>query len=449
MRRALLLFVFCMGCGRACAAPKPQGDDPSPSIDAAPTSGELPPRCEVEREVATGEGLEIGRMATHGTSAVLGARKRGRPMIAEIDLAQPTAKLELIDLAPASSAAIADLPPPVPVRMEAVAGDRLLAVGYEPTASKLAPCSSPSSRFARACGAHIVVRDVASPSAPVFELPPEDDDESLAFDALATGAGLVIVWDAPVDEGSAVFAATFSPGGQNKPAVRVSPALTDADTPRLARGPSGVYVVFLAHRPLPKTDAAALPEGPGQDPEHAWLEMVALSSDGQVGAAARLTAESGSVTSFDLATAAGSTDFDVVARDGVELGAGQGGRVLLAAVQNGGASASVVIAEHVGRGAPAFFPAARDAVLFFTDPSERGRSSVLAGGNTPAVSVAFEPALDGARPLGVAPSTALVDAGDDSLRLLTASAITAAGAERSSTALRILRCKRALRTNVP
>jgi hypothetical protein len=243
---------------------------------------------------------------------------------------------------------------------------------------------------------------------------------------------VLVAWDAPTETGSAVYVASLAANAKPKDAIRVSPAAADADTPRLARGPTGTIVLFTAHRALPKTDAAALPEGPGQDPEHVWVVMQALGpGDQPSGPATDLTAQSGSVGAYEVAPlAAGSTDFDVIARDAIELGAGQGGRLDLVMVRNGAASPSAPIAEHVGRGDPSLFPgpSGTPSLLLYSDPSERGRSSLL--GQSPVAPVAPEPTLDGARPVG-----ALPEAEPGVLRVL---ALAAGGLEHVS--LRVLRC---------
>jgi hypothetical protein len=399
-------LLLCVGCGRACAAPKPAGDDPALALDAAPSSGEVPSRCTLEREVAIeGSDVELGRMALDGSRALVGARRNGKVAIAELDVSQPSAPLRFVDLAPATG----ETPPPMPL----VVGGKAFSVGYESDASKRL---------------RLVLRDVASPSAPAAQLAPEPADDSLAFDALAAPAGVLVTWDAPAEQGSAVFVAPLAAGAKPQEPVRVSPVGSDADTPRFARGPAGPVVLYTAHRALPKADAAALPEGPGQDPEHVWVVMQPLGADSRpVGAAVDLTAESGSAAAYDVVPFAnGSTDFEVVARDGIELLAGQGGKLLLAAVRNGAPATSTTIADHVGRGAPALFPGT-PSVLLFADPSERGRSSLL--GDSP---TAFEPVLDGARPLGRIPGAA-----PGALRLLAVAASMPSPAQPS---LRVLQC---------
>ena len=168
-RTALASLLLCGGCSRACAAPKPPGDDPSPSLDAAPASGEVPSRCVLEREIAVqGSDVELGRMTLRGTKALVGARHDGRAAVAELDVAQPDAQVRFVDLAPAAG----EVPPPMPL----VAGDKAFSVGYERDASKRL---------------RLVLRDLATPSSVAAELAPEPPDDSLAFDALA-GSGRVL-----------------------------------------------------------------------------------------------------------------------------------------------------------------------------------------------------------------------------------------------------------------
>ena len=347
-----------------CAAPKPTPDDEPKDRDAAPAALEGKPRCESRSKIALPGQLELGRAMLAGSRVVGGARRDARRGLLEVD--GLTARL--LD----TSAASGDAPPPLPL----VVGDgKLFALDYE---------GPPR---------HLVLRDAASPASPIAELPPEPSDESLAYDAVArTDGSIAIAWDAPGDTGSSIFASVVRDGKAGAP-VRLSPKDVDADTPRLvALGPT-ILAFWIAHRALPPSDAAAPPEGAGQDLDHAWIEMLAFGDSLEPTAPLRhVTPDSGRVTFFSVEPRGGPA-IDLVARDGIELQAGQGGTALIVHISGPDLPAPVVLADHVGRGVPLV---SGDLVLF-DDAVDRGRASAD-GILTP------EPTLDAARPLAALPS---------------------------------------------
>ncbi len=337
----LLLLLSTTQCSW-CAAPKPLPDDDLADPDAAPAALEGKPRCESHGKIALPGALEIGRAERAGSRVIAGARRGDRVGLLEID--GLTARFV------ETGAASGDAPPPLPVLLDAT---KQAALAYEGNGAKR----------------HLVLRDAGSAHDAIVSLDPEPPDESLAYDAAVRSDGsIAIAWDAPADSGpaqgagpSAVFA-TVVRGGKAGPVVRISPADVDADTPRLvALGPT-ILAFWIAHRALPKTDAAALPEGPGQDLDHAWVEMLAVGDDLQPTAPLRhLTPDTGRVTFFGVeprgadpsARSAGpGMTVDVVARDGIELQAGQGGTALLVHVAGPDVPVPIVVADHVGRGLP-------------------------------------------------------------------------------------------------
>jgi hypothetical protein len=346
-----------------CAAPKPTADDEPKDRDAAPAALEGKPRCESVSKIALPGPLEIGRAAPIGSRVVAGARRGDRDGLLEVD--GLTARFV------ETSSATGDLPPPLPI----VTGDsKALALAYE---------GHPR---------HLVLRDPSSPATPIVELPPEAADESLAYDAVARSDGsIAIAWDAASDEGEAIFA-TVVRNGKAGAAVRLSPKDVDADTPRLvALGPT-ILAFWIAHRALPPSDAAPQAEGPGQDLDHAWMEMLAFDDALEPTAPLRhLTPDAGRITFFSVEPRGGAS-LDLIARDGIELQPGQGGTALVLHISGPDLPAPTVLADHVGRGVPFV---AGDFALF-DDATDRGRASAD-GALSP------EPTLDAARALAALP----------------------------------------------
>jgi hypothetical protein len=284
--------------------------------------------------------------------------------------------------------ALGDVPPPLPL----VEAERVLTVEYEGTPP----------------GRHLVVRDVASPAKPLAELPREPPDESLAYDgALLRDGRVVIAWDAPADEGSAIFAAVIHDGSVSE-AVRLSPPDVDADVPRIvAFGPT-LVATWIAHRALPRPDAAVTSlEGPGQDLDRTWVEMLAF--DGALHATSplrHLTPDTGRIGSFDVMAELSPPAVTVVARDALELQPGQGGAALLVRVHGQDVDAPVVLAEHVGRGVPLV----ERGLVLYDDPNGRGHMAA-ADVTSP------EPTLDASRPLALLPSQDVLAAAEGGTEL--------------------------------
>ncbi len=370
MKRFAIL-ALCTGCASWCGAPKPSGEDDPVDRDAAPHAAEAKSRCSETSSIALPGALELGRAIHIGTRVVVGARRANRAGLLEID--ELTARFtELGD-------AFGDVPPPLPIA--SFGSEKATAVAYEGTKR------------------HLVIRDSAASA--IAELPPDPIDESLAFDAavLPTG-GVVVVWDAPTSNGSAIWASTVL-AGKVEPAVRLTPEDVDGDTPRVvAIGPT-IILFWLAHRGLPKSDAGIEPEGAGQDLDHAWVEMLAF--DGMLHPTSPLrhiTPDSGRVSSFDV-TPRGGNEMDVVARDAFELHAGQGGTALLVRIRGPELPAPVVLAEHVGRGVPLL----ANEWLVFDDTQNRGRAA-FGSIQSP------EPVLDAARALSALANGDLLVAGE-------------------------------------
>lgn len=393
MRRLGLVFLLATTQCSWCAAPKPSTEDDPTDRDAAPRADVVQSRCEQRSTLSLPGAFALGRVAAAGTRVFVGARRGRAAGVLTVD--GVTARFT------ETGENVGDDPPPLPL----VSGKATLVLAYEGAAGKR----------------RLVLRDVAAPSAPIVSLPPEPADDSLAYDATAQVDGsIAIAWDAPAETGSAIFA-TLVRGGGASAVARVSPEGTDADSPRLAPFGPNVLVTWLAHRALPKTaDAAPALEGPAQDLEHAWVEMLPVDETFHATAPLRrLTPDTGRVTFFD-AVPRGGVDVDVVARDAIELEPGQGGTALLVTLAGPDVRDPVVVATHVGRG----LPFVTGGLALYDDPSDLGRAAASPD------SVSAEPTLDGARVLWALPSGELLVAPEG------------AGPDPSGTTeLRIVRCR--------
>ncbi len=365
------LLLLSAGCARACARPEPlRVPDAGEALEEASVepSAYAPSRCTLQAaSVSLGDAaVEVGVAARTADGLAVGVRAgdEARVALVRADLgAVQSVNLGLL---------AADAPPPRPL---VLGGDDVYAAFY----------GQPSGR--RTPGSRAVVLSRVDPKAGaavrVVELPPEAPDDSLAMDAALLAGGVAprgaVVWDEPAGGkvASAVRMATFA-AGKASPPVTLSPPDTDADRPRIvARAAGGYWVVWVAHRALPASDAAALPEGPGEDVGFEWLEVLAVGPDGTpYGAPQRLTAEQGRAGVFDLTPAAGpdagasAGDFDLFARDAEDTGAQGSGKLLLASVHGGHAApARVLLDGGVGRGAPVGARAGATAAVVFEDPS--------------------------------------------------------------------------------
>jgi hypothetical protein len=391
MKRIGLAVALAMSATNCswCSGPKATTEDDPSDLDAAPREDRVHARCgdspasHIALPTTSDAAFELGRVREDGTRIVIGARRGERGGLLEVD--GLTARFT------ETSDAIGDAPPPIPL----LDGTRTIAIAYE---------GAGKSR-------RLVARDAASSATPMCALDPEPPDESLAFDATALGDGaFAIAWDAPPpnepDDGSAIWARAFR-GGKLGDAVRLSPHDVDADTPRLvAFGPT-LVALWISHRAIPHDrDAAALPEGPGQDLDHAWVEMLAFDAAtlAPISPLRHVTPDTGRVTAFDVIKDSSSPlpAMTVVARDGIELQAGQGGSALVVHVAGPDPSTPIVMSNHVGRGLPLYVPS--HAFLLFDDPTDVARSVNDAGS-------ALE-AFTAERPLAALPSGDVIFAKD-------------------------------------
>ncbi len=368
-RLALVIAVSATNCSW-CSGPKPTVENDPSDLDAAPREeAQIHARCG-DAPVAhialprAGDALfELGRARTFGARVGIGARLGGREGLLEVDAL--TARFTDTSSVPR----IGDVPPPIPI----VTADRAIAVAYEGVGKNR----------------HLVARDAASPQTPIFSLDPEPVDESLAYDAIMLSDGAIaIAWDAPpkdeTENGSAIWARVFRNDKLGE-VVRVSPKDVDGDTPRLvAFGPT-LVAFWIAHRALPRDrDAAVELEGPGQDLDRAWVEMIGLDANALAPTSPlrRVTSDQGRVSAFDVAVDTSNAQFgalpamNLIARDGIELEPGHGGSALYVRVQGPDPSPPIVMTNRVGRGLPLLLSS---GLLLFNDANEVSRSANDAG----------------------------------------------------------------------
>jgi hypothetical protein len=351
--------------------------------------------------VAFGEDIAIG--LTHGSSQ--------GPIAGVAWIAADVRVARIVDIGPTLS----DAPPP---RMAPRAGG-LVAAYY-------ARLPTPEQTGARRL-ALVAIQPPGAPAVHPLAMSSQQGDESLAFDlGFSQDAGLV-VWDEvasaraappvpiPTTAGRGVIRGAVIDGDMRVGAAfDVSPAESDAESPRLVHGSSGFFVFWIASASEQVAQPDAEPgrtssEAIGEARTNGWIEMTALDFRGAPkGPVARLTSERGHVSSYDvlgLERGVAST-IVVVARDDGEVADGTGGTLLLVRANENGTDTPVTITSGgLGRGAPAIVDARPPWVTWAGDREEL-RVLPLAPTGRPAAAASVEESLGEARPLlGMVSST--------------------------------------------
>jgi hypothetical protein len=234
----------------------------------------------------------------------------------------------------------------------------------------------------------------------------EARDDSLAFD-LAPG---LLVWDEATAGAAAhgvIRAATVSADGHVGAPRDVSPAESDADTPRIVANGTGYFVFWLTHRPEPgagPVDAAPQLESVGEPRAYSWIEMTDVDAAGvPAGPARHLTPTSGHVSAYDLRPLSGEPKpaVLVVARDQGEAVDGSGGTLLRVRARGDGIEAPLAFpTEGLGRGAPMLVESEGPGPwLVWVDAHEAMRLLPLDAAGAPAGPPSPEPALEDKSPL--------------------------------------------------
>ncbi|MDI1428883.1 hypothetical protein [Polyangium sorediatum] len=188
----------------------------------------------------------------------------------------------------------------------------------------------------------------------------EGRDESLAVDLAASGAGAVVVWDDVSKDGkqTMVMLAPFDPEtmkGKGEPRP-VSPPKQDAETPRLASRPGGLWLAYavVGTARKPKDEDTGLV---GEAIAPRWIEVVPLDEHGVAAALPRaVTPKDGHALAFDVEP---SEDGGMVVtyRDDDTPSGSSGGRVLSVWVRlSGVGEAKLLTEEPSSAGVPDLMP---------------------------------------------------------------------------------------------
>ncbi|MDC0748112.1 hypothetical protein [Polyangium mundeleinium] len=188
----------------------------------------------------------------------------------------------------------------------------------------------------------------------------EGRDESLAVDLAASGAGAVVVWDDVSKDGkqTMVMLAPFDPEtmkGKGEPRP-VSPPKQDAETPRLAARPGGLWLAYVVVGTArkPKDEDTGLV---GEAIAPRWIEVVPLDEHGAAVALPRaVTPKDGHALAFDVEP---SEDGGMVVtyRDDDTPSGSNGGRVMSVWVRlSGVGEAKLLTEEPTTAGVPDLMP---------------------------------------------------------------------------------------------
>ncbi len=362
-----------------------------PDTSAAVAPAVAAPRCQevsgLGLAVADPEELEIGdATAWPGGYAVGLVHREPAGRVAAVGLAGTDLKaLRVVALGPT----LGDAQPPC----LAVRGTELLAAAYAVPA--------------RGDVRELRIYDIgATGEARVLGAITEARDDSLAFD-LAPG---LLVWDEATTGAAAhgvIRAATVSADGHVGAPRDVSPADSDADTPRIVPSGTGYFVLWVARRPEPApgpVDAAPPSESIGEPRAYSWIEMIDVDATGApAGPARHLTPTSGHVSAYDVRSLSGDPKAGVlvVARDQGEAVDGSGGALLRVRARQDGVDPPLAFpTEGLGRGAPTLVESdGAGPWLVWVDAHESMRLLPLDAAGAPAGPPSPEPALEDRSPL--------------------------------------------------
>ncbi|WP_206079435.1 hypothetical protein [Polyangium spumosum] len=188
----------------------------------------------------------------------------------------------------------------------------------------------------------------------------EGRDESLAVDLAASGSSAVVVWDDVTRDGkqTMVMLAPFDPEtmkakGEPRP---VSPPKQDAETPRLAARPGGLWLAYavVGTARKPKDEDTGLV---GEAIAPRWVEVLPLDEHGAAVSLPRaVTPKDGHALAFDVEP---SEDGGMVVtyRDDDTPSGSSGGRVMSVWVRLSGVGEAKLLTEEPGSaGVPDLMP---------------------------------------------------------------------------------------------
>ncbi|MEO8877550.1 MAG: hypothetical protein ABI461_18290 [Polyangiaceae bacterium] len=408
MKRGALFALALASCHGGCSGNSADNTANEAPVDAglhaADASALAAARCtKIDAHVGIGSPIDVGEAVITSDSFAIGLLREKNIFsvaLAPLDLS----KVDFVDIGTAR----AETAPPIPF-----AWDKSVYVTW---------IDSGALRIGRIENGKVamIVDETIDPiayfakSAPTSEIP--------AFDVIVSGDHGVVVWDYADPTGGKIRKLAFSKSGVEKvdaggAAFSLSPASSDADSPRLAPRKSGGFWAIWVARKLESTADAGAIEGPGESPAFRWLEAAPLDERGnRVGEVSRLTPTTGHVSGFDvLATADGA---EVVVRDATE--SADNGTTISRIVLADKPGSLQLVSGEVGRSVPDVFGAKSSAGSFtwvvVPDANDATRIVPLGApsGASPAPSV--EPLLKSSRGLALRG----VDAGGQLLVLRTA-----------------------------
>jgi hypothetical protein len=353
-QRAVVPLFFAVSAAIACRKAAPDDERPVAEQPASPATDQsrvveqaprvLPARCPkgVGRFVALGdagsEDLELGAGIPYAGGYAVGfSRRVGNARRAAVVFLGPGpwGAARVVELGPV----LVDAPAPLLARRT---GDLLVATFV-----------APPRELHSAEHRSVAVYALSSDAGPSLLNAVGQADDSAVTDIASDGSGVFVVWDEASAAGRGIIRGVRV-GHQDSAAVRLSPAESDAEQPRLVAGGVGYTLLWIARSPE-QTASADASEVPGDERAFGWLQSVELGTVGQVlGPARDLTPRDGHVSAYDARRLSDQTLL-VVARDDGEAADGSGGSLLRVRVHGSTIEPPRKLpVDSVGRGAPSF-----------------------------------------------------------------------------------------------
>jgi hypothetical protein len=242
--------------------------------------------------------------------------------------------------------------------------------------------------------------------------------ESSGFDIAAQAGSALVVYDdwAAVDNHGQIFAVRVGPdapvAGARLEGRPLSPALVDAEAPRITVRAGGFWLAWLVNarsagsgRVYDPGDEVKAGAAAGSAYGSRWLSIVALDASGKVsGEIRRLTGRQERVVGYDL-TAGPSGSAWLTWRQDAPTPGSSGGRIFMAEVRADGSKDVLAVREDdVGAGEPTWLHAGPNAAPWLSFPDARDRTLLMRafGPNRLGATLRLGPELEGAGALAAA-----------------------------------------------